>query len=78
LIGSKLLTTEDFDKLQDGDSYNHVINVLGDPDDYSDSNGIKTLTYESDLAEADPSQDALIKIEITNNKLVYKVQQNLK
>lgn len=74
----KLLTTEDFDKLQDGDSYNHVINVLGDPDDYSDSNGIKTLTYESDLAEADPSQDAVIKIEIANNKLVYKVQQNLK
>lgn len=74
----KLLTSEDFNKLQDGDSYNRVINVLGDPDDYSDTNGVKTLTYESDLAEVDSAQDASIKIEISNNKIVYKEQQNLK
>ncbi|KRN98996.1 hypothetical protein IV57_GL000566 [Companilactobacillus kimchiensis] len=74
----KLLTSKDFDKLQDGDNYNRVVNILGDPDDYSDINGVKTLTYESDLAEADLSQNALIKIEISNNKIISKEQQNLK
>lgn len=74
----KLLTMDDFSKLQNGDSYNKVINTLGDPDDYSDTNGIKTLVYESDLAEADPSQDASIKIEVSNNQVIYTEQQNLK
>ncbi|MFC6176936.1 DUF3862 domain-containing protein [Companilactobacillus huachuanensis] len=74
----KLLTLQDFDKLQSGDSYNKVINTLGDPDDYSDTNGVKTLTYNSDLLEADSTADALIKIEISNNKIIYTQQQNLK
>lgn len=74
----KLLTLEDFEKLEVGDSYNQVINALGDPDDYSDTNGVKTLTYESDLAEADPSEDAMIKIEVSNNQIINKEQQNLK
>jgi hypothetical protein len=39
---------------------------------------LKPLVYESDLSEADPSQDASIKIEISNNKIIYKEQQNLK
>jgi len=74
----KLLTLEDYDKLQNGDNYNRVLNVLGDPDNFSDSNGVKTLTYESDLAEADPSQDATIRIEISNNEIISKSQTNLK
>ena len=74
----KLLTMDDFSKLQNGDSYNKVINILGDPDEYSDTNGVKTLVYESDLAEADPSQDASIKIEVSNNQVIYTEQQNLK
>lgn len=74
----KLLTLEDFDKLQIGDKYNKVVNTLGDPDDYSDTDGIKTLTYESDLAEADPTADAMIKIEVSNNQIISKDQQNLK
>lgn len=73
----KLLTLADFEKLQVGDSYNRVINILGDPDDYSDTNGVKTLTYESDLAEADSTKDAIIKIEISNNAIISKTQQNL-
>jgi hypothetical protein len=52
--------------------------VLGDPDDYSDTNGIKTLIYESDLSEADPTYDATIKIEIANDKVISLEQQNLK
>jgi len=74
----KSLTMADFNKLQNGDDYNRVLNILGDPDDYSDTNGVKTLTYESDLAEVDPTEDATIKIEISNNEIVYKEQQNLK
>ncbi|GEO79096.1 DUF3862 domain-containing protein [Companilactobacillus mindensis] len=74
----RLLTLKDFEKLQVGDEYNRVIDVLGDPDTYSDTNGIKILTYESDLAEADLSQDATIKIEISDNKIINLEQQNLK
>lgn len=74
----KLLTMEDYDKLQEGDSYNKVIKILGDPDEYSHNNGVKTLTYESDISEADPSQTASIQIEITNNVIAYKSQTNLK
>ena len=74
----KLLTVEDFNKLKNGDKYNKVIDILGNPDDYSDTNGIKTLTYESDLAEADPSEDASIKIEVANNQIISIEQQNLK
>ena len=74
----RLLTLKDFEKLQVGDKYNRVIDVLGDPDTYSDTNGIKILTYESDLAEADLSQDATIKIEISDNKIINLEQQNLK
>lgn len=74
----KVLTSLDYDKLQNGDSYNKVINTLGDPDDYSDVNGVRTLTYESDLLEADPTADAMIKIEISNNQVISKEQQNLK
>lgn len=59
-------------------SYNHVISILGDPDNYSDTNGVKTLTYESDLAEADPSATASIKLEVSNNAIISKDQQNLK
>jgi len=66
----KLLNVEDLNELKNGDKYNKVIDVLGDPDDYSDINGIKTLTYESDLAEADPSEDAIIKIEVATIKLL--------
>jgi len=74
----KLLNVEDLNKLKNGDKYNKVIDILGDPDDYSDTNGIKTLTYESDLAEADPSEDAIIKIEVANNQIISIEQQNLK
>jgi len=74
----KLLTSKDFNKLQKGDSYNKVISTLGDPDDYSDTNGIKTLTYESDLLEADSSSDAMIRIEISNKQIISIEQQNLK
>lgn len=74
----KLLTLADFNELKNGDSYNQVLNILGDPDDYSDTNGIKTLTYESDLDEADSSEDALIKVEVSNNKIIDLEQQNLK
>lgn len=74
----QLLTKKDYNKLQNGDNYNRVLDVLGDPDDYSDTNGIKTLIYESDLAEADPTYDATIKIEIANNKVISLEQQNLK
>lgn len=74
----KLLTKKDYNKLQNGDNYNRVLDVLGDPDDYSDTNGIKTLIYESDLAEADPTYDASIKVEISNNKIISIEQQNLK
>lgn len=74
----KVLTLKEYDQLQTGDSYNKVINKLGDPDDYSDVNGVRTLTYESDLLEADPTADAMIKIEISNNEIVSKEQQNLK
>ncbi|PMD72139.1 hypothetical protein CBP76_04070 [Companilactobacillus nuruki] len=75
---AQLLTTEDFNKVQTGDNYNHVLNTLGDPDDYSEDNGIKTLTYESNLSEIDSTQDAFIKIEFSNNEVIYKYQQNLK
>lgn len=74
----QLLTKKDYNKLQNGDNYNRVLDVLGDPDDYSDTNGIKTLIYESDLAKADPTYDATIKIEIANNKVISLEQQNLK
>lgn len=74
----QLLTKKDYNKLQNGDNYNRVLNVLGDTDDYSDTNGIKTLIYESDLSEADPTYDATIKIEIANDKVISLEQQNLK
>ena len=74
----KLLTFDDLNKLQVGDNYNRVINILGDPDDYVETNGVKILTYESDLAEADPSEDAIIKVEVSNNQIISKEQQNLK
>lgn len=74
----KVLTSKEYNQLQNGDSYNKVINKLGDPDDYSDVNGVRTLTYESDLLEVDPTADAMIKIEISNNKVISKEQQNLK
>lgn len=74
----KLLSMEDFDKLKVGDSYNKVINALGDPDNYSDVNGMRTLIYQTDLTEADPSVNSLIKIELSNNKVINKEQQNLK
>lgn len=72
------LTLADFNKLKNGDNYNRVISVLGDPDDYSDINGIRTLTYVSDLSEADPSQNASIDIKLSDNKIVAKSQVNLK
>lgn len=72
------LTLADFNKLKNGDSYNRVINVLGDPDDYSDINGVRTLTYVSDLSEADPSQNASIDIKLSDNKIIAKSQVNLK
>lgn len=72
------LTLADFNKLKNGDNYNHVISILGDPDDYSDINGIRTLTYVSDLAEADPSQNASIDIKLSDNKIIAKSQVNLK
>jgi len=74
----KMLTSKDLAKLQVGDSYKKVINTLGDPDDYSDTNGVKTLTYESDLSEIDQASDAMIRIEISNNQIINKEQQNLK
>ncbi|MQS76735.1 DUF3862 domain-containing protein [Companilactobacillus halodurans] len=74
----KLLTLDDFKQLQIGDKYNQVLDVLGDPDEYSDVDGIKTLVYESDLAQADPELDAVIKIDISNNKIISENQQNLK
>jgi len=73
-----MLTSKDLAKLQVGDSYKKVINTLGDPDDYSDTNGVKTLTYESDLSEIDQASDAMIRIEISNNQIINKEQQNLK
>lgn len=74
----KSLTLADYEKIENGDNYNHVISVLGDPDDYSDINGVRTLTYVSDLAEADPSQNASIDIKLSDNQVIAKAQVNLK
>src|SRR5699024_7378572 len=35
----KLLTLADYDKIQEGDNYNQVVDILGDPDNYSVTNG---------------------------------------
>jgi len=74
----KLLTMKDYDKLQIGDKYSRVTNILGDPDNYSDMNGVKTLTYMSDLDEIDPTQATNIQVKISNNKIITKSQVNLK
>lgn len=74
----KTLTLTDYQKLNVGDSYNRVVNLLGDPDDYSDINGVRTLTYVSDLSELDPTQNASIQIKLSHNQIVAKSQTNLK
>ena len=74
----KTLTLADYQKLNVGDSYNRVVNLLGDPDDYSDINGVRTLTYVSDLSELDPTQNASIQIKLSHNQIVAKSQTNLK
>ncbi|WP_334333365.1 DUF3862 domain-containing protein [Companilactobacillus sp. HBUAS59544] len=74
----KTLTLADYQKLNIGDSYNRVVNLLGDPDDYSDINGVRTLTYVSDLSELDPTQNASIQIKLSHNQIVAKSQTNLK
>lgn len=72
------LTLVDYNKIADGDGYNRVIDVLGEPDDYSDMNGIRTLTYVSDLSELDPTQNASIQIKLSNNQVISKSQINVK
>ena len=74
----KTLALVDYQKLNIGDSYNRVLNILGDSDDYSDVNGVRTLTYASDLAKLDPTQNASIQIKLSHNQIVAKSQTNLK
>jgi len=74
----KLLTMADYNKLQNGDSYNRVVSTLGDPDSYSELNGVRTLTYMSDLAELDPTQAVNIQIKLSNGQIIAKSQVNLK
>ncbi|WP_125764556.1 DUF3862 domain-containing protein [Companilactobacillus hulinensis] len=72
------LTLADYNKVKTNDSYDHVIELLGNPDNYVESNGIVTMTYTSDVEEKIDDATTYIKIALNNDEVTSKTQVNVK
>ncbi|APX73275.1 DUF3862 domain-containing protein (plasmid) [Companilactobacillus allii] len=72
------LRLSDYNKVKENDSYDQVINLLGNPDNYIESGGVVTLTYTSDVEEKIDDASTYIEITLSNNKVTSKSQLNVK
>ncbi|WP_164509404.1 DUF3862 domain-containing protein [Companilactobacillus jidongensis] len=72
------LTMKDFKTLKTGNNYEQVIDLLGNPDNYTETNGIVTLTYTSDVEEKINDNTAYIKVSLVNDEVTSKSQVNVK
>lgn len=72
------LTMKDFDMVKTNYNYEQVIDLLGNPDNYTETNGVITLMYTSDVEEKIDDQATYIKITLANNKVTGKSQLNVK
>ncbi|WP_334330162.1 DUF3862 domain-containing protein [Companilactobacillus sp. HBUAS59699] len=71
------LTMKDYNRIKNGDSYDQVIDKLGNPDNYSESNGDMTLIYTSDVEDKVDDETTYIKILLTNDEVTGKSQVNV-
>lgn len=72
------LRLSDYQKVNKNDSYDKVISVLGNPDNYIESGGVVTLTYTSDVEEEIDDATTYIEITLSNDKVTSKTQLNVK
>ncbi|WP_125568186.1 DUF3862 domain-containing protein [Companilactobacillus insicii] len=71
------LTMKDYNRVKNNDSYEQVINTLGNPDNYSEKNGNMTLIYTSDVEDKKDDEATYIKVVLNNNKVTSKSQVNV-
>lgn len=71
------LTMKDYNGIKNGDTYDQVISKLGNPDNYSETDGNMTLIYTSDVEDKVDDETTYIKVILDNGQVTGKNQVNV-